>query len=277
MDDAYPTFVYPDDANLALRFELTLEWHLDPRMTSPDGRTAIDYREISAYRYGVNVGLRRLLDVLEAVGCVAGVSVNGICAELWPDLVAEIEQRGHEVVAHGWSQYEWNALMDAEDDYDAVERTVSALARVLGHRPTGWSSAAARKGEHTDANLLRAGLDYTCDHREADLPFIIARDGQRRLLAVPRSDELTDYYAVKNFGHSPANYVDYFRCTFDRLYREAQTRPGRVISPVCHSTILGHPWGADAVRECAEYAMGHVGVWQTTNGRLARLCLGQLD
>lgn len=268
--------VYPGGARLALRFGMTLEWYAEPTVRAPDGRTATDYRVISQYRYGVNVGLRRLMDTLEAAGCVGCVSTNGIAAELWPDLVVEVAERGHEIVPHAYSQYEWNALMGEDEDRSTVKRTVEILERVSGRRQYGWSSAASRRGDFTDASLLKAGLIYTNDHRDADVPFVVARDGDRRLIALPRMDDLTDYHTIYWHGHSPGNYVDYFKRSFDRLYRESETAPGRIVTGVCHSTILGHPWGADAVAECADYALSHAGIWQATGAQLAEYALTQI-
>ena len=267
----------PDNARFAVRIQLVLEhWDSQATLTAPDGRRVSDYRTISAQLYGVRTGFRRLLDVMDECGTVATVSTTGNCGVHWPELVDEMVRRGHEVVGHAYSQDEEVALMGEDDDYRTVMKTVAALEKASGYRPVGWASGAARRGPFTAKSLLRAGVFHTNDFREADVPFVAARLGRRRLVAMPRTDEINDNYALYNAGHTPANYVDYFKRTFDRLYVESDEHPGRVLTAVAHSTLLGRPWGAAALAECCAYTKQHADVWQTTSRAIAEHYLEKL-
>lgn len=277
----------PNGARFAVRIQLVLEdWGKLPTMaeakhhgvqTPLGGADFIDYREVSARLYGLRTGIHRLLRVMEETGCIASVSTSGLCGDKWPELVAEVAEHGHEIVAHGYSMDEEMALLGEEEDFQIVAKTLDALERATGIRPVGWASTAARRGRFTAKNNLRAGLFHTNDFREADFPFVVARMGDRKLVAMPRSDEVNDNYALHNSGLAPSNYVEYFKRSFDRLYRESESEPGRVLTAVCHSTVIGHPWGASAVAECCEYTRKHEDVWQATSKQIAENYLRNLE
>jgi allantoinase len=272
----------PGGARIAVRFQLTLEdWETPPELTGELGpgapSPAIDYRVVSARMYGLRTGIFRLLDVMDEAGCVASVTTCGICGDRWPSVVAEIARRGHEIVGHGYAQEDNAALFDEEQDYTVVSRTVAGLERASGYRPVGWAGAASRRGPFTVKSLLRAGMIYTNDFREADVPFIAGRMGERRLVAMPRNDEINDNYAVQRAGYSPANYVDYFKRAFDRLHFEGERHHGRVLTAVVHATAMGRPWGASALAECVTYAKKHPGAWVTTSRAIAEHYLREVD
>lgn len=276
----------PNGARFAVRIQLVLEdWTDMPTMAQARSHgkpmannrsDLIDYREVSARLYGLRTGIHRLLKVLDETGCIASVSTSGICGDKWPELVAEIAEKGHEIVAHGYSMDQEQAFLDEDEDFNLVKRTLESLERATGIRPTGWASTAARRGQYTVRSNLKMGLIHTNDFREADFPFVVARMGNKKLIAMPRSDEINDNYALHNSGHAPGNYVDYFKRSFDRLYKESDSEPGRVLTAVCHSTVIGHPWGASAVAECCEYTTKHSDVWQTTSQEIAKHYLAKL-
>lgn len=268
----------PDGAPLAVRVQLTLEdWGQPPLLADAAGRPTdiVDYRELSIRMYGLRTGIHRLLETMDEIDARASVTTCGIVGDRWPDIVADIAARGHEIVGHGYDQNDHAAFMDADEDLATVRRTVEALERAGGYRPVGWAGAGSRRGPYTVESLLRSGFIYTNDFREADVPFVVARMGERRLIAMPRSDEINDNYAVHNFGQSPGNFVEYFRRSFDRLLFESERNPGRVVTAICHSTIMGHPWGADAIAECVEYGRRN-GAWIATSRQIAEHYLDAL-
>src|SRR3546814_15917641 len=59
-----------------------------------------DYRHYTAREYGTRVGLYRLLDAFERIGARISVACNSAIAERYPELVADIVAKGHEIIAH---------------------------------------------------------------------------------------------------------------------------------------------------------------------------------
>lgn len=270
----------PHGAPIAVRIQLTIEdWGDPPLLRDPAGdmTTFIDHRELSARRYGLITGIHRQLEVLKDAAVTASVAVNGRAGDQWPELLADIAARGHEIVGHGYDPDQWNAVMDEQEDLEAVQHTADALERASGYRPVGWTGAGSRRGEYTVKSLLRCGYIYTNDFCESDVPFVVARMGERRLIAMSRTDVINDNYAVHDSGQSPGNYVDYFRRSCNRLIAEHSEKGnlGTVVTAVSHSTLMGHPWGADILAECVEYAREQ-DAWIATSREIAEHYLAAL-
>lgn len=105
----------------------------------------------------VTVALPRLLDALDELGLRATFCVEGLNCEHYPDAVAAIAARGHELALHGWRHERW---IDVEPDREAalLERGRAAFerlgVRVAGFRPPG--------GETTPSTFaLLAAADWS--------------------------------------------------------------------------------------------------------------------
>lgn len=229
-----------------------------------------DYATVSAQLYGVRTGIYRLLDVMGDHGVVASCSTSGLIGQEQPAVVSEVASRGHEIVGHGWTMDRKMVSLDEDEDLDVVKRTTEALQAASGQQPVGWSSHGARRGTFTVDSLLRENYIYTNDFRDSDTPYVVARSGAQRLIAMPRSDELNDKFVITRHGQSPSVYVDYFKRAFDRLYLEGQRGRPNILTCTAHSTVLGHPWGAEAFSDCLAYVREHDHVWQTTRAEVAR-------
>ena len=105
----------------------------------------------------VTVVLPRLLDELDALGLRATFCVEAINCETYPEAVAGIAARGHELGLHGWRHETWSEL-DPEREARLLARGRDAFAAlgldVRGFRPPGGeltpsSTALLREHEFT--------------------------------------------------------------------------------------------------------------------------------
>jgi peptidoglycan/xylan/chitin deacetylase (PgdA/CDA1 family) len=84
--------------------------------------------------------LPALLDRLEERAVAATFFVEGLNAELYPDLLREIADRGHEVAYHAWRHEQWDGL-SAGEQAENLARGVAAFQRlgieIAGLRPPG--------------------------------------------------------------------------------------------------------------------------------------------
>lgn len=269
----------PQGARIAVTIQVALEAWQGTNVTGntigePLGHKAValgvpDWATVSAQEYGGRTGMWRLLDTLGELDVPASVSTSTLVAERWPAVAKAVVDAGHEIVGHGYSQDASMSDMDAEEDWRVVSGAVTTFEEVTGSRPYGWSSHGSRRGGWTVDSLLRAGYLYTNDFRDADAPYVVAEEGDRRLVAMPRTDEINDMFLVKRSGNPPSVYVEYFKRAFDQLYREGATHP-KVLSCVGHATLLGRPWGASVLAECVEYARGFSDVLFATRVKIAR-------
>jgi peptidoglycan/xylan/chitin deacetylase (PgdA/CDA1 family) len=103
--------------------------------------------------------------------------VEGLNAELYPELLQEIAARGHEVAFHAWRHEQWGDLTAAEQA-ENLGRGLGAFAtlglKVTGMRPPGGSLGAGGLGVLREAGLRYcspAGAGAGEENRIALLPF----------------------------------------------------------------------------------------------------------
>jgi peptidoglycan/xylan/chitin deacetylase (PgdA/CDA1 family) len=154
-----------------------------------------------------------------------------------------------------------------------VDRTLDAIQRASGVRPTGWVSPGKMGSVDSDEILLDAGIAYTGDDASDDLPFVRSV-GERRLAVVPSADLASNdllHWVLR--GQSPTTLVEGFKATFDAVYAEAlEGRPGTV-GLVLHCHGAGRPTLVPAVREAINYCQRHRGAWFARGDELAAVAL----
>lgn len=99
-----------------------------------------------------------LLDRLAERGLAATFFVEGLNAELYPDLLREIAERGHEVAYHAWRHEQWDG-MSATEQAENLARGVAAFERI-GLEISGLRPPGGRLGPGGTAVLRDAGLRY---------------------------------------------------------------------------------------------------------------------
>ncbi len=102
--------------------------------------------------------LPQLLERLAERRIAATFFVEGLNAELYPDLLREIDARGHEVAYHAWRHEQWADLTAAEQAAN-LERGLAAFER-LGLEIAGLRPPGGQLGEGGTRVLREAGLTY---------------------------------------------------------------------------------------------------------------------
>lgn len=99
-----------------------------------------------------------LLDRLAERGLAATFFVEGLNAEIYPDLLREIVARGHEVAYHAWRHEQWDG-MSAAGQAENLTRGVAAFERI-GLEISGLRPPGGRLGPGGLDVLREAGLCY---------------------------------------------------------------------------------------------------------------------
>lgn len=102
--------------------------------------------------------LPALLDRLSERGVTATFFVEGLNAELYPDLLREVADRGHEVAYHAWRHEQWDGL-SAGEQTENLARGVAAFER-LGIEIAGLRPPGGRLGPGGVRVLRETGLRY---------------------------------------------------------------------------------------------------------------------
>ncbi len=97
--------------------------------------------EWDSYESRVVDNTRKMLDILDEADTKATFFVLGWTAERFPELVKEIDRRGHEVASHGY----WHNLvydMTKEEFRDDLERSLKILGSLTGKKILGFRAAS---------------------------------------------------------------------------------------------------------------------------------------
>jgi len=147
--------------------------HMDgPAVEAGRGQNALGIH--SRGRYAACRGVPRSLEILARHGIKATYFMCGYDAELYPELMREVRDAGHEIAAHGY-QHEGHALGDEEPAL--LEKTHDILSNCLGKPPIGWCSPSGRKSHLTLPTLRRLGYRYDASEKDDDLPYLATIDG----------------------------------------------------------------------------------------------------
>lgn len=143
-----------------------------PRTFLPD----FDVSESDNYKKigheGMNLGLPRILDVLEERNIKATFFVPGIVAEEYPNEIKTIVKNGHEVGCHGY-EHEHMSRLTAYQQYAAIRKGKEAIEKVSGIAPVGFR---APEGEITLDTLRSAkslGFKYSSSLHDNDIPYLL--------------------------------------------------------------------------------------------------------
>lgn len=188
---------------------------------------------------------RRILDLLDKHQAHATFFVLGWIAERVPDLVGEIERRGHEIATHGYSHTLLTELTPAAFERDlhrALDVTRAIVTQpILGFRAPSFTVTAetlwaldvlARQGIEYDSSVFP--VSYHPDYGIAN-----AQLGIHRLGAVTEVPMSVVPLLGKNIPCSGGGYFRVFPYALTRFLLKQCNRQGRPV------IFYLHPWEID--------------------------------
>lgn len=254
---------WPGGARIALWITVALQWFpldMKGQPFKPPGALQTAYPDLRHYTlrdYGNRVGIFRVMQALERHGIRASAAMNGAVALRYPSLLAEIQSRGWEIVAHGLDMdhlhYEGMA-----DEPSLISQTLQALPKVRG-----WLSPAKSESHRTLDLLAAAGIEYVCDWVNDDMPYPIGA-----LHAMPHPADIDDYQILVNNHHGEDEFRDQVTDQFDLLYEEAAAQGGRIMAISLHPWVIGQPYRIGALESALAHIMRHPGVWPATGAEI---------
>jgi peptidoglycan/xylan/chitin deacetylase (PgdA/CDA1 family) len=213
----------------------------------------VDYGGKKWSEYGGNVGVWRILGMLERCGVPATFAMNAKCAELYPDAAARILAERHEIAAHGYTQDQLQVYMTADEERAAIRRSLDVIEKQTGTRPRGWFSPVLSFTEHTHRIAAAEGLLYQGDASDIDLPAVV-HPGGRPIVAFPA----TDFSDNRVLRASPRVLLDVYKDTFDHLYNH---EPVSLIGLAIHCHAGGRPPIVAVFEQILRYFRSFPGVW----------------
>jgi len=238
----------------------------DPGVRGDFGSYFPDFRAHSLVEYGVRIGIFRLLDLLQPAGWSVAVAVNGLVAHTRAALLRELQGRGVELLASGWSASRMHSsALDLAQERAWLAQSADALAQATGAAARGYASQDYGYSQHTAALLEALGFDHVVDWPNDEQPF--AFGPSRRLVALPPAADLDDAQAIlarKLLARRWARTVE----TALQAWAGQATAGSVFILPL-HAWVAGAAHRVPALRR-ALAAVGPAAFWQAPPSSIVR-------
>ena len=212
--------------------------------------SVVRFKDWSKYESRVERNTYRLLDILDENKVRATFFVLGWVAERHPNLVMDIQKRGHEVASHGYSHK--RIYMQTPDQFrDETRRSKALLEEIINQPVIGYRAASysiTRKSLWALDILSEEGFRYDSSifpihHDLYGIPgsqrfnHKINRSGNSGLIELPLS---TLRFCGYNFPIAGGGYLRFFPYAFTRWairqLNENEKQP---------AVVYLHPWEID--------------------------------
>ncbi len=270
-------FRWPDGSGLALSVVLNIEEGAEASPADGDSRAdPVDELGLalrssgrnlpneSNYRYGVNAGARRLLDLMDRYGIPCTVAAAALALERAPELAGRIAQSHHEVCAHGY-RWAFQHRMTEEEEGDFIRKAADSIENTTGERPQGWLSRYLFT-ENTRRLLAEEGFRYHMDDFSGDMPWW-DNSLEPPMLVLPYALDTNDMKMWNASALTPRSWLDYLNDSLDWLLKESRDE-ARMMSVGIHARIAGRPGRAAALDSFLARAITRPGVWPATRSQI---------
>jgi peptidoglycan-N-acetylglucosamine deacetylase len=219
------------------------------------GRRYADHAMVMTHQaYGPNVGVPRLLQLLDDVEITATFFVPGLTVDRYPQTVEQILAAGHEVAHHSYSHLS-PVDLGLEGERKDFERALEALDR-LGVKPKGHRSALWEASWDTPSLVAEYGLEYDSTLMDDDKPYLLETP-KGTIAELPPHWSLDDweqyaYLPRPDIGsniESPAKVLDLWTNELD-----AMRRHGCLFMLTNHPFLSGRPGRVETLRKLVEHA-----------------------
>ncbi len=278
MANTHHDFRWPGGAGLALSIVLNIEEGAEARPVDGDPRAdPVDELGVvlrgsqrnlpneSNYRYGINAGAPRLLEMLDRYGAPCTVAAAALALERAAPLAQRIAQSDHEVCAHGY-RWSFQHRLEEREEREFIRKAADSIEASTGRRPQGWLSRYLFS-ENTRRLLAEEGFRYHMDDFSGDLPWWDNSHG-RPILVLPYALDTNDMNMWNASPYTPRAWLDYLNDSLDWLVRESRDR-ARMMSVGVHARIAGRPGRAAALDAFLGRALTRPGVWAATRLQIA--------
>ncbi|MGA5541468.1 polysaccharide deacetylase family protein [Mycobacterium sp. NPDC051198] len=261
-------FSWPDGRIAAAAF--TFDVDAESAVLWGDSGAAARMSVMSHQAYGPLVGIPRILDLLDRHQIPSTFFVPGHTAHRYPEAVRAIVAAGHEIAHHGYLHEQPTALT-VQEEVDAIDRGLEALAEVAGVRPVGYRAPMWDLSWHTPSLLAERGFLYDSSLMDADCPYELAV-GDSSLVEIPIQWALDDWEQycylpdISGSGliESPRKAREIWQLEFDAL-----RRAGACWVLTNHPFLSGRASRAAELDHLMRYVRDHSDVWIANLGAIA--------
>ena len=243
--------------------------------------------DISRGMFAGEVGAPRLLDLFDAYRIKTTWFIPGHSIETFPQQMAMVAERGHEIGLHGYS-HENPLAMTPTQEADVLDKCIGLIEKLSGRRPRGYAAPWWELSATTPSLLLERGVryDHSMMHRDFECYRLrtgdawtpidyaqpaaswmkpLVRGTESRLVEVPVSwylDDLPPMMFIKKAPNShgfmnPRDIEELWREQFDWVYRKMDD----AVFTIClHPDVAGRPQVLAMLERLMDHMLSHSGV-----------------
>jgi allantoinase len=227
---------------------------------------------LSLHDYGNRVGVFRVMRALDRCGLKASAAVDALVAERNSFLVRECLDRGWEPMGHGVSLSRMvTEAMSEATERELIRRSLDALERTTGKRPTGWLGVEYGESSRTLKLLAEEKIEYVCDWPNDEQPYRMETPAGP-LVSLPVTAALDDVLAIRLRSIPASRWAQTVVDASDRLIAEG-CASGRLLVLNLHPYLIGQPFRIKHLEGVLEYLTGRSEVWPATCGEVVRAYL----
>jgi peptidoglycan/xylan/chitin deacetylase (PgdA/CDA1 family) len=228
-----------------------------------------DLLGISWSQYGGKTGIWRFIRIFDDTDIKATVCLNAKAAEVFPQAVAELHKRGHEIAGHSYTQDLVLPYLLPAEEKEVIQRCKRIIESAVGTVPVGWFSPVAAPTVNTADLLAQEGFLWHGDYNDTDLPYPL-ETAHGKLVAIAHSD-FTDNRTLRS---SPRDFYNVYKDTFDYLYKHESPS---LVNLTLHAHFGGRPMMSAMLHELLRYMKGFPDVWFARHDEVARWALASSD
>lgn len=231
--------------------------------TSRDKVNRIGPVMMSQGYYGPEIGVPRILKLLQKHNLPATFFLTGFIADHYTDSCRYIIDEGHEIAHHNYD-HEWPPRTEPEKEREVFKRGMDALYRLTGTQPAGYRAPGWEFSEITFDLLQEYGIRYSSNMMDDEKPYEFTRGGKRTgIIELPVSwilDDAAFFMHGITYGapmFPPSAVLEQWKAEFDGLYAEGD---GRVYVLTMHPQIIGRTSRMSMLEDLISYIKSLPGV-----------------
>ena len=235
-----------------------------------DGNTSVT--SLSASNYGSEIGVHRILRMLDRHQVPATFFMTAVDAMLHPEMVEAIRKSGrNEIGVHGWIHEFPPRLAEGEEER-LLDKAIDYLTKASGKRPVGYRAPSWAFSANTLDLILKKSFLYDSSLQALDEPYEVASHGKNTgLIELAIDWTLTETPYLGRDGKMPQPDLLYklYRDEFDGAYDEHT-----MFVLTLHPYLSGHRAPMKYLDQFVAYMKAKPGVWFATCAEVAQVFEG---
>ncbi len=227
---------------------------------------------LSQGRYGLKIGLDRVLNLLSEYDLQVTFFIPGMVIEANRELMDRIMAGGHEIGHHSYS-HKWLDNIAPEEEREEMEKGWRIIEDLTGRPPAGYRSPAGEFTPQTFDLLFEYGFKYSSNFYDDQAPYKHVVKGRKTdLVELPFAWALDDapffLYSNRLVGRvmaGPSAVLETWEREFDVMYGEAEDK---CFVLAMHPQIIGRGSRITILEELIRYIKGHPGAFFTRCDKL---------